>query len=356
MLDPVHERLDQQQAAAGDLAQVRRVGRVGQQVRVEARPLVADHERQLVAGEPRRDEHPAVAVRLDRPPLHAEPVILLLVLLAQLRTQLQVAVQDGVGQRLVQGHAQEHQPAGVAQLQPVDVLLQVADQRRDQAGVVLDDEPGLEHVHPLQQPRLLDLGLRRGEDLLQGVGQVAGEDLLGHVTGGALLKGLDGDVLAAVRRHQDDRHQGVLGADGLDELQAVHLGHEHVGEHDVGALRLEHRQRLGAVAGEQRVPATHLLDDGAGEVAVHGRVVHHQHGVGRRGGGCLGLGRGQGAHRRLRANRTRAALGRGGEEIIAHGGQSSRGCRRNATGRGVPAPWRNGTPGGQLSWNTSPPV
>ena len=47
----VHEGSHQQQPAAADLFQVRRIGRVGQLVRVEARPLVADDERAAVVGD-----------------------------------------------------------------------------------------------------------------------------------------------------------------------------------------------------------------------------------------------------------------------------------------------------------------
>src|SRR5437870_474412 len=83
-------------------------------------------------------------------------------------------------------------------------------------------------VEPAQEALLLLLGLGGSEHLLEGFGQVAGQALLGDVAGRTFLQRLNGDVLAAVGRHQDDGHQRVAGADGLDQLQAVHLGHEHV--------------------------------------------------------------------------------------------------------------------------------
>src|SRR5205807_5683381 len=38
-------------------------------------------------------------------------------------------------------------------------------------------------------------------------------------------------------------------------------------------------QGLDAVAGEDRLPALGLLDDGARQPPVHGGIVHHEHGV-----------------------------------------------------------------------------
>ncbi len=56
--------------------------------------------------------------------------------------------------------------------------------------------------------------------------------LLGDIVGRPGAEGLDGDVLAAVRRHQDHGQAGVFLADALDQGQAIHAGHLEVGQDD----------------------------------------------------------------------------------------------------------------------------
>ncbi len=155
----------------------------------------------------------------------------------------------------------------------------MADQRRDQPGIVIEREVRLEGVEVSEEALLLLLGLGGGKNLLKGFGEIAGQTLLGDVAGGPFLEGLDGDVLAAVSGHENDGQGGIFAANGLHELQAVHLRHEHVGQDDIGHFLLEQSQRLDAVASEEGMPASHFLDDGPGEMPVHGRVVHHENGV-----------------------------------------------------------------------------
>jgi hypothetical protein len=45
---------------------------------------------------------------------------------------------------------------------------------------------------------------------------------------------LDGDLLAAMRRHQHDGQGRMLTPNGLDNFESIHAGHLQVGQHHPG--------------------------------------------------------------------------------------------------------------------------
>ena len=159
------------------------------------------------------------------------------------------------------------------------------------AGVVFDLIMRLGPHHGVEDAAFAHLGLGGGKDLIERLGEVLGQALLGDVAGRSLFEGADGEVLAAVGGHQDDGRQRILGAHGLDQFQAVHLRHEHVGKNDVGRHLGNNVQGFDAVAGEEGLPALGLLNDGAGQPPVHRGVVHHEHGVDRKSSGRPRSGR-----------------------------------------------------------------
>ncbi len=111
---------------------------------------------------------------------------------------------------------------------------------------------------------------------MHGGDELPGQVALGDVVGRPLAQGLDGGLLAAVRGHQDHGQSGVVAADGLDQLQAVHLGHVQIGDDDVRLLRRDHRERVAPVRRVDGNQAGALLEQAARARAVHGGVVDHQ--------------------------------------------------------------------------------
>ena len=108
------------------------------------------------------------------------------------------------------------------------------------------------------------------------VGQVARQVALGDVVGRPGPEGLHGDLLAAEGRHQDHRDLRVLGPHPLDQLEALHVGHDQVGEDDGGRLARDGRQSLATVGGIDDPDVRHRSEQLADELAVERRVVDHQ--------------------------------------------------------------------------------
>ncbi len=82
--------------------------------------------------------------------------------------------------------------------------------------------------------------------------------------------------LAAVGGHQHHRHARVPGADFFRQLEAVDLGHDQIGEQDIGGVAgLEPLERLAPIGNERHlVPlATQQPLDGRRE---RGTVLRHQ--------------------------------------------------------------------------------
>jgi hypothetical protein len=129
---------------------------------------------------------------------------------------------------------------------------------------------------------------------------------LGQVIVGAHLDALDDAVGVVERGDQDHRqvHESRIGvgAQVLQQLEAVHLRHHDVEQHQVVRRGLEHRQRIAAVdRGLDRVALA--LQAAREHVAVHFVVVHDEH-ARRVGAGVVrrvrGRERGRGAHAALR--------------------------------------------------------
>ena len=135
------------------------------------------------------------------------------------------------------------------------------------------------------------LGAGHGQDVFHGLQEILGQVFLGHITGGAALKRLDGDVFTPLACHEDDGQGRVAHAHFLDEVKTIHLGHLQIGEHQVGGRLLNQRQRLSAVGREANRDACLLLGRGQAaplakkrgrQVPIHCRIVHNKN----RGHGC----------------------------------------------------------------------
>lgn len=102
--------------------------------------------------------------------------------------------------------------------------------------------------------------------------QLARGEGFGQVVVGAGVPTLHGFLLAGAGGEQDDGQAGGarVGAQRPDQLEAVHVGHHHVAEHQLHRLRQGHLQGGPAVGGEQHVVVG--LQE-LGEVGAHVGVV-----------------------------------------------------------------------------------
>ena len=100
---------------------------------------------------------------------------------------------------------------------------------------------------------------------------------LGHVAGRSYLQGAEGDLLAALGGHENDRHAAILLADGGNQLQAVDRAHLQVGQHKIRRLSLDALQGLFAAGGIIDDKIRLSLEDFAGHHAIDGAVVNNQH-------------------------------------------------------------------------------
>ena len=101
----VHERVDQQQAAAADALEICRIGRIGQAGRIEAGAFVADRIANAFARFASGDVNPPLLIGRLLPALGQQLVLHPFVGFAQFGTGFEVAMLDRVGQRFAEGHA-----------------------------------------------------------------------------------------------------------------------------------------------------------------------------------------------------------------------------------------------------------
>ncbi len=277
VMHPVHERPNQQQSAAADAVQVARIGRIRQLRRIKAGSLIADHVHRLGRRLARRHINAPRHIRLLAATLLQQRLEAALILLLQVRRHLQIAVLHRVEQRFLQGNAHPNAADLVAQAHARKVVLQVADQRRNQAGIVIEQELLLRLRQALQQPLLIARGGAHREDVFCCLGEVLSEVALGDVAGGPLLQRLDCDFLAAERSHENDRHQRKGSANLNDQLQSVHLRHVQVGEDQVGRALLTECQRFAPVFGVQNLYVGPFGQERPRQVPVHGVIIDYQY-------------------------------------------------------------------------------
>jgi hypothetical protein len=100
---------------------------------------------------------------------------------------------------------------------------------------------------PPERKVLALLGVELGNPLQQPL-QFLWIDGLGEVVLGAILHRFDGGLDGTLRREQDHAEM-LLVLERPQQLQAVHLRHDHVADHDRGAERGDERERFFAVGG-----------------------------------------------------------------------------------------------------------
>ena len=152
---------------------------------------------------------------------------------------------------------------------PVHVTARVRFFRLDRRGQRKDDLLGVVElvVDRLEPQRRLDASH-----------QLDALDRLGHEVIGSRLERRDAVGDAVQRRDHHDRDEAAIGI-GLDapaHLVAVHAGHLHVEQHEVG-LAAVHRRQCGRPVRCESNLALHTGQAGLDELAVGDAVVHHQH-------------------------------------------------------------------------------
>ena len=255
---------------------LRRIGGVGQRGRIEAGALVGDDVDDLGRGLSRGDVDAANAVGELAATAGDHLVVGAAFDLAEVRRDLEVAVVHGVDEGLAEGDANLDQGGFVDGFELGDARLQVTDEVGNDRDVVVEDEARFGVDQPLEDAAHRAAAARELEHGGDGGAEVLREAALGDVAGGALLQGADGDLFAAVRRHQDHGDVRVTKANRLDQLEPVELGHLQIGDDDVGRIDGEEIERLAPVGGERDlVPG--FAEDAAGPGAIEARVVDDEH-------------------------------------------------------------------------------
>ena len=125
---------------------------------------------------------------------------------------------------------------------------------RDRLADLVDGQRVLEADVLVLQPLAVQAALHDVDDLLDLEG-------LEDVVVGAPLHRLDGRLDRAEPRHDDGQHRDALFEDALDQLEAAHVGHLQVRDHQVVAAPVQLLDGLRAVL------------DGVDHVAFHGQEV-----------------------------------------------------------------------------------
>ena len=127
---------------------------------------------------------------------------------------------------------------------------QIERHRVDLAGVeAVHQRPArLERAHGAAQPLVVAQQVLVREHALHHGDQLLGLDRLAEVVGRAVAQRLDRAVDRGVGGEQHERHAGRDPARAAEQREAGHALHLEVGEHQIGGLALERRDRgLGAV-------------------------------------------------------------------------------------------------------------
>ena len=138
----------------------------------------------------------------------------------------------------------------IAQADRDQVVAEHRDERRHQQRVIFENELRASMRHAREDAVAAVFGLSERQNPLQDHGKVGRECLLGHMIRRAGLEGIDRNPLVPAASHQDDRHLRVLLPEFLDEREAVHLRHPHVGEDDRGRILCDRVQGFDAIVGE----------------------------------------------------------------------------------------------------------
>ncbi len=209
-----------------------------------------------------------------------------------------LALEEGLGQR---GGVDRHQLAAGP---PAVVVDELGDQFLAGAALAADEHRGVGARHLARQfHRLAEAGRdanhvellthaglchQLGAEVVRfprdhhGVGgatdqdlEVGGGERLGEVVPGAGAERLDAAGDAGVAGHDDHDGVAMVLEGGAEQVDAAHLRHVEVHQHDVELAALDRLERFLAAADDGQVEAVHLEHAGAG-LAEGPLVVHHQ--------------------------------------------------------------------------------
>ena len=94
-----------------------------------------------------------------------------------------------------------------------------------------------------------------------------------HAAVDARFERLDRKLLTSLSRHQNDRDQRIVGPNGPNQVQPVHLRHVEIGQDNVRHVELDALQRVDAVFGIDDLKLTCPLEQPAHQAPVDLRIV-----------------------------------------------------------------------------------
>lgn len=198
--------------------------RIGKLRGIEARPLIPNDESDFVTryGGTDVDTAPRVRGKVATSlrflaPAGAVPA-------SQLGTEFEIAVKDGVLQRLGQCDTDSQSRPVVRELQQLQRFLEVADERRNQLRRIVDHESVRRFPPAGHQVSVPSRRPRQAKQHLDRSLEISLQSALRNVAGRAVQKCLGRQVFVPLVGHQDGRDSRVGTADLFDELQSVGFG------------------------------------------------------------------------------------------------------------------------------------
>ena len=151
--------------------------------RVESRSLVPNHKSRRLEIDLRVNLDFAVPKRRHAAALFGQGIKVALVFLAQVGAHFQIAVVQGVRDRLVKGDSDLHARRRVADIHDPEVLLDQVNEWRNQVGIVFQKELSFSHFHAPVHTLAVPFHCRDREHPFESVGQFGFKGLLGYVVG-----------------------------------------------------------------------------------------------------------------------------------------------------------------------------
>jgi hypothetical protein len=116
------------------------------------------------------------------------------------------------------------------------------------------------------------------EHVLDGIQKMLMQHALRNIARGAGPERFDGNFLATLARHQNYRNVRMLLGNLGDEVQPRHARHYQVSDDQAGRVLPDASQRLLATGRNFHLQIPPLGQEARRQLAVHGRVIDHQHG------------------------------------------------------------------------------
>ena len=163
-------------------------------------------------------------------PLLRQFMVSAVVLFAQLGADFEIAMENRVSQRLVQGYGRAHQLGRVPAVKLRHLILKEFEKRRNEVWIVAEFKTRFADDQRLQATPSLAARRRRPERTRENAMKILGQPCLGNIIGRSHTECLHCHVLAAMTGHDDHGNLRMLIANRSDQVQAVHSFHLEIGQ------------------------------------------------------------------------------------------------------------------------------